>query len=74
MRVVLDAGPIIHLSWIDRLDLLDAIFEEVLLPAAVRDEILAAPAMTLGIVREARESGLLPSVLPLLIALRQHGL
>jgi uncharacterized protein len=144
MRIVLDASPIIHLSWIGRLDLLDAMFEEVLLPSAVRDEILAAPAMaigldsismalkqgrlqvhrvqssmilpaalgfgeqeaillaeemhadlfvsddaaarliasqrglrftgTLGILRDARDQGLIPSALPLLLELRQHGL
>ncbi|MCA1723182.1 MAG: hypothetical protein LC748_02795 [Thermomicrobia bacterium] len=49
MRAVLDAGPIIHLSWIRRLDLLNTIFEEVILPSAVCDEILAAPVTTLGL-------------------------
>lgn len=38
MRVVSNAGPIIHLSWIDRLSLLPQLFEEVLVPVAVRDE------------------------------------
>jgi predicted nucleic acid-binding protein len=51
MRVVLDSGPIIHLSWIDALDLLATLFEEVFLPSAVRDEILAAPAETVGLDR-----------------------
>ena len=46
-----DSGPIIHLSWIDRLRLLERLFEEVLLTPAVRDEILAAPAGTLGLDR-----------------------
>lgn len=48
MRVVLDSGPVIHLSWINRLDLLDTLFEEVLLPIAVRNEIVAASPGTLG--------------------------
>lgn len=49
MRAVVDAGPVIHLSWIDRLDLLDQLFEEVFLPPAVRDEVLAPPPGTLGL-------------------------
>ena len=48
MRVVLDSGPVIHLSWINRLDLLDTLFEEVSLPIAVRNEVLAASPGTLG--------------------------
>lgn len=28
MRAVSDAGPLIHLSWIDQVDLLERIFEE----------------------------------------------
>jgi predicted nucleic acid-binding protein len=46
MRAVLDAGPVIHLSWIDQLDLLDALFEGVFLPVAVRNEVMAAPPET----------------------------
>jgi predicted nucleic acid-binding protein len=42
VRAVSNAGPNIHLSWVDRLDLLEALFQEVLVPAAVRDEILPA--------------------------------
>jgi predicted nucleic acid-binding protein len=38
--VVADAGPIIHLSWLDRLDLLDAMFQDVLIPEAVHRELL----------------------------------
>lgn len=30
MRGVLDSGPIIYLSWIDHLDLLDTLFEDLL--------------------------------------------
>lgn len=44
MRAVANAGPLIHLSWIDRLDLLPALFDEVLVPLGVQDEVLhAAP-------------------------------
>ncbi len=42
MRAVANAGPLIHLSWIDELDLLPALFEEFLVPLAVRDEVLRA--------------------------------
>ncbi len=51
MRAVSDAGPLIHLSWIDQLALLDRLFEEVIVPPAVRDEVLASPAGTLGLDR-----------------------
>jgi predicted nucleic acid-binding protein len=42
VRAVSDAGPIIHLSWIGQLELLEGLFEEVLVPEAVRDEVLPA--------------------------------
>jgi predicted nucleic acid-binding protein len=51
MRAVSDAGPLIHLSWIDQLALLDRLFEEVFVPPAVRDEVLASPTGTLGLDR-----------------------
>jgi len=51
MRAVTDAGPLIHLSWVDRLDLLNALFEEVLVPASVRDEVLEAGRGSLGLDR-----------------------
>ncbi|MGH2597938.1 MAG: DUF3368 domain-containing protein [Dehalococcoidia bacterium] len=35
-----DAGPLIALSWIDRLDLLGLLFDEVLVPAGVQAEVL----------------------------------
>src|SRR6266545_7538515 len=54
MRAVSDAGPLIHLSWIDQLALLDRLFEEVIVPPAVRDEVLASPAGTLGLDRIQR--------------------
>ena len=129
MRAVANAGPLIHLSWIDELDLLPALFEEFLVPLAVRDEVLRAspdvpgvPALravvtfltadldlgeseaivlmhevaadllllderrgrelaegqglpimgTIGILRTARNRGLIPAVTPLLDELRRR--
>lgn len=40
MRAVSDAGPLIHLSWIGQLGLLNQLFASVLVPAEVRDEVL----------------------------------
>lgn len=40
MRAVFDAGPLIHLSWIDQLQLLHVVFDRVLIPSVVRDEVL----------------------------------
>ncbi len=59
MRAVSNAGPIIHLSWIDRLDLLAALFEEVLVPVAVREEVLRAGPHVPGIqaIRDAFANG-----------------
>jgi len=57
VRVVVDAGPLIHLSWIHQLDLLDHLFEEVFLPPAVRVEVLAPPRGTLGLERVQRALG-----------------
>ncbi len=42
MRAVSNAGPIIHLSWVDHLNLLPQLFDEILVPVAVRDEVLRA--------------------------------
>jgi uncharacterized protein len=59
VKAVSDAGPLIHLSWIDRIDLLDALFDEVVVPEAVRDEILrAAPGVHgVGVLRDALRTG-----------------
>ncbi len=59
MRAVANAGPLIHLSWIDRLDLLPALFTDVLVPQAVQDEVLRAEASVRGLValREAFAAG-----------------
>ena len=59
MRAVSNAGPIIHLSWIGRLDLLAALFEEVLVPLAVHEEVLRAGPHVPGVqaIRDAFASG-----------------
>jgi predicted nucleic acid-binding protein len=49
VRAVADAGPIIHLSWLNRLHLPSLLFEEVLIPEAVRSEVLAASPGTPGL-------------------------
>ena len=49
MRAVADAGPLIHLSWINELGLLALLFDQVFVPPAVRDEVLAPPVGTLGL-------------------------
>lgn len=55
MRAVTNAGPLIHLSWIGHLNLLPAVFVEVLVPPAVQDEVLRADSDVLGLgaLREA---------------------
>lgn len=50
MRAVSNAGPLIHLSWIDLLDVLPRLFDEVLTPIAVQDEVLAGSADVPGMV------------------------
>lgn len=59
MRAVSDAGPLIHLSWIDHLAVLTSLFDEVLIPPAVREEIFAVPPGTLGLdhIEEAFAQG-----------------
>lgn len=59
MRAVGDAGPLIHLSWIGKLGLLSQLFDELLIPVAVRDEVLRARPGTPGIraVTKALEAG-----------------
>jgi uncharacterized protein len=42
VKAVANAGPLIHLSWIDQLNLLPILFDEVLVPLAVQDEVLRA--------------------------------
>lgn len=59
MRAVTNAGPLIHLSWIDQLDLLRTLFDELLAPLAVRDECLRAGPDVPGItaIRDAFAAG-----------------
>lgn len=60
MRAVSDAGPLIHLSWIDQLQLLRQFFDEVIVPPAVRREVLILPPPgTLGLtaLEQAFERG-----------------
>jgi len=49
VKAVSDSGPLIHLSWIDHLFLLPRFFDEVSIPVAVRDEILAASPGSRGL-------------------------
>lgn len=49
MRAVTNAGPLIHLSWIGHLELLRILFDEVLVPRAVQEEVLRAGPGTLGL-------------------------
>lgn len=49
MRAVSDAGPLIRLSWLDQLELLAHLFDEALVPGAVREEVLRAGSGVLGI-------------------------
>lgn len=50
MKAVANAGPLIHLSWIAHLDLFPALFEEVIVPVAVRDEVLRASPDVPGVL------------------------
>lgn len=49
MRAVADAGPLIRFSWIGRLDLLDALFDELLVPTAVWREVVPPEATFPGV-------------------------
>lgn len=49
MRVVSNSGPLIHLSWIDYLNLLPALFAEVLVPPAVHREVMCADPNVPGV-------------------------
>jgi predicted nucleic acid-binding protein len=59
MRAVSNSGPLIHLSWIDQLGLLQQLFDDVVVPEGVRDELLRAEAGTLGlaVLRDAFTAG-----------------
>lgn len=47
--VVSDTTPIIALASIERLDLLSALYEEILIPPAVRREVLAGGSRRIGV-------------------------
>ena len=49
MITVADAGPLIHLSWIGRLDVFPALFDVVLVPPAVEHEVLQARSDVPGV-------------------------
>jgi predicted nucleic acid-binding protein len=49
LKAVSNAGPLIHLSWIDHLDLLRHLFAEVVVPAQVADEVLRADDAVAGV-------------------------
>lgn len=59
MRAVSNAGPLIHLSWLGRLDLLHELFAEILVPTGVRDEVLRAGPEIPGVaaIRDAFAAG-----------------
>jgi uncharacterized protein len=42
MKVVSNAGPLIHLSWIGQLNLLQQLYDEFIVPNRVREEVLQA--------------------------------
>jgi predicted nucleic acid-binding protein len=39
-RIVINTGPLIALSEVERLDILDALYDDVLVPQQVHDEVL----------------------------------
>ena len=45
MKLVVDAGPIIALAKIDRLSVVELLFDEVWLPEVVVHEVLAKPGL-----------------------------
>src|SRR5438093_946659 len=59
MKAVLDSGPIIHLSWIHCLDFLRILYDEVIVPTEVRDELMAVGPERIGYrdIVDALEAG-----------------
>jgi uncharacterized protein len=59
VKAVSNAGPIIHLSWINRLDILGDLFEQIVIPTAVRNEVLRAGTSVPGVllIKNALEAG-----------------
>jgi hypothetical protein len=54
MRLVVDAGPIIALSKTGHLDLLPALFDDIVVPSAVLDEVAAPDDARPGCERLSR--------------------
>ncbi len=76
--LVVDTGPLVALAAIDRLDLLKPLADEVLVPAAVHQEILAGGAGTIGTEAYLRASWLQRTSLrqeldPLLASILDRG-
>ncbi len=61
MKAVSNAGPLIHLSWLGRLELLYELFDVVVVPGAVRREVLEGrlDAPGLSILRQAFSASLI---------------
>jgi predicted nucleic acid-binding protein len=59
MIAVSDAGPLIHLSWIGQLNVLQALFGEVVIPPSVEDEVFGWRTDARGLpgLRAARAEG-----------------
>jgi len=45
-RIVTNTGPLIALAGVERLDILDALYDDVLVPQPVHDEVLEGRAMS----------------------------
>jgi predicted nucleic acid-binding protein len=73
--VVSDSGPLIALANIGQLDLLSALYGEILIPKAVYEEVVKGGQGRPGSkeVRETKRRGLIPSVTLLLDQLLAAG-
>jgi predicted nucleic acid-binding protein len=76
MKVVVNATPLIALSLINRLALLPALFEEIIVPRAVYEEIvvqggnrMGAAALSDAAWMQVKEPARLPTIEPLLLGL-----
>ena len=74
MKVVVNATPLIGLALIDRLDLLPALFDEVVVPRAVYEEVVVqgrvgAAALSNADWVQLREPNSSPTIEPLLLGL-----
>lgn len=62
MIVVSNSSPLIALSSVDRLDIMQLLFETVIIPVSVRDEVMG----TLGLLILAKRKGFLSAVRPIM--------